>query len=115
MDDRLDLAGSTDYRAATGRGVVRDEGNGLSIVLEVDGLPPAPTGSFYAAWMVRPEPRARVPIGSFHLREGDAAIELWSGVDASDFPLLTVTVQSEADPLGPGQPVLSGRLDRAPD
>lgn len=86
--------------------------NGLRIVLEVTGLPPAPEGTFYAGWLVPADPRKRVPIGTFHLREGKAGIiELWSGVELENYPVVSVTLQEEGDPSGPGTPVLRGRVN----
>ncbi|MEZ5408176.1 MAG: hypothetical protein R2761_09130 [Acidimicrobiales bacterium] len=105
------LAGSELVPEASAVAHVEPRNDGVRIVLEVTGLPPAPPGSFYAAWVVKEEPRTRVPIGSFHLRGGGAdQIELWSGVSTDDYPVVSVTRQSEADPAGPGEPMLRGRL-----
>ncbi|MDH4077677.1 MAG: hypothetical protein OEY41_14115 [Acidimicrobiia bacterium] len=105
------LAGSQLVPDASAVAHVEPRDDGVRIVLEVTGLPPAPPGSFYAAWVVKEEPRTRIPIGSFHLRGGGAdQIELWSGVSADDYPIVSVTRQSEADPAGPGEPMLRGRL-----
>ena len=70
-----------------------------------------PEGSFYAAWVVPDDSPARVPIGTFHLRaDAEEPIELWSGVDTATHPRLTVTLQSEAAPMEPGERVLAGRI-----
>lgn len=105
------LAGSELVPEASAVAHVDPQRDGVRIVLEVTGLPPAPPGSFYAAWVVKEEPRTRVPIGTFHLRGGgNDRIELWSGVSTDDYPVVSVTRQSEADPAGPGEPMLRGRL-----
>lgn len=105
------LAGSELVPDASAVAHVEPRDDGVRIVLEVAGLPPAPPGSFYAAWVVKEEPRTRIPIGTFHLRGGgNDQIELWSGVSTDDYPIVSVTRQSEADPAGPGEPMLRGRL-----
>lgn len=105
------LAGSELVPDASAVAHVEPRDDGVRIVLEVTGLPPAPPGSFYAAWVVKEEPRTRIPIGTFHLRGGGVdQIELWSGVSTDDYPIVSVTRQSEADPAGPGEPMLRGRL-----
>ncbi len=105
------LAGSELVPEASAVAHVEPRDDGVRIVLQVTGLPPAPPGSFYAAWVVKEEPRTRIPIGTFHLRGGGGdQIELWSGVSTDDYPTVSVTRQSEADPAGPGEPMLRGRL-----
>ena len=105
------LAGSELVPDASAVAHVDPQNDGVRIVLEVTGLPPAPPGSFYAAWVVKEEPRTRIPIGTFHLRGGgNDRIELWAGVSTDDYPIVSVTRQSEADPAGPGEPMLRGRL-----
>jgi hypothetical protein len=85
--------------AATAR--LRDTSSGLAVTLDVRGLPPAPTGSFYQAWMKGP--KGAVPIGTFHERGGDGTVELWSGVSPADYPVLTVTLEPEdGDPASSG-------------
>ena len=66
---------------------------GFAITLEITGLPPAPEGSYYAAWLRGPS--GTVPIGTFHWRSGGIPIELWSGVDPADYPELVVSLQDE--------------------
>jgi hypothetical protein len=84
-------------------------GSGLSISLTIDGLPPAEPGTFYQAWMRGDI--GSIPIGTFHAREGDGPIELWSGVDVADYPLMTVTIQEEgAGPESSGIVLLRGEI-----
>ena len=108
---RVELAGSELAPDASAVATLQPQDDGVRILLDVTGLPPAPPGSFYAAWVVKEEPRTRIPIGSFHLRGGGVdQIELWSGVSTDDYRIVSVTRQSEADPAGPGEPMLHGRL-----
>ncbi|MDR7275095.1 anti-sigma factor [Catenuloplanes atrovinosus] len=109
------LEGGTEY-AATGAdgatGTVRlvPTGTGTGVVLEPDGLPAAPEGSYYAAWLRGPD-GATVPLGSFHERRTGIPIFLWSAVEPAAFPELVVTLQSENDQPGPtGPEVLTARL-----
>lgn len=84
---------------------------GTRIILDVTGLPPAPEGQYYEAWL-RQSPEIGVSAGTFHLRGGDGAIELWSGVLVDDYPLVTVTLQEEgAGAASSGRVVLAGRVD----
>jgi hypothetical protein len=95
---------------ATGDARIDERGDGTRIRLDVRGLPPAPPGSYYEAWM-RKSPQVGVSAGTFHLREGGhETIELWSGVSPADYPLFTITIQEEAKPESSGKVLLSGRL-----
>lgn len=81
---------------------------GLAIRLEVKGLPPAPAGAYYAAWLRGAE--GVVPVGTFHWRKGGIPIDLWSGVGQDRYPELFVTLQREGLPPTPSsEVVLSGR------
>jgi hypothetical protein len=103
------LAATDVIPGASGDATVESTGSGLSISLTVDGLPPAEPGTFYQAWM-RGETDS-VPIGTFHARDGDGPIELWSGVDVADYPTMTVTIQQEgAGPESSGIVVLRGEI-----
>lgn len=83
---------------------------GVAITLHITGLPPAPDGEYYAAW-VEGE-RGVVGVGSFHWREGGIPIELWSGVVTEAYPDFYVTLESEDGPPGPDGPrVIEGRID----
>jgi hypothetical protein len=96
---------------ARGSVVTRETGSGLGISLRVDGLAAAQPGTFYQAW-VKGDAGA-VPIGTFHIREGEDTdvIELWSGVDPKLYPTMTVTLQREgAGPASSGQVVLQGKV-----
>jgi hypothetical protein len=101
------LAGSSAEGGARGQAELRDTASGVEISLSTTGLPPAPAGSYYEGWVKGA--RGLVPIGTFHLRGGASDIVLWSGVDLTDYPTISVTLESEKDgPESSGQVVLSG-------
>ncbi|MDW3219153.1 MAG: anti-sigma factor [Acidimicrobiales bacterium] len=83
---------------------------GTRLILDVSGLPPAPAGQYYEAWL-RTGPDVGVSAGTFHLRGGDGRIELWAGVTIEDYPLFTITIQDEADPTSSGRVVLKGLVE----
>lgn len=83
---------------------------GTRIELDVSGLPPAPPGSYYEAWL-RESPEVGVSAGTFHMRGGDDSIELWAGVVLDDYPLVTVTIQDEAEPESSGVVVLKALFE----
>lgn len=94
---------------ASGAVTIDDTPLGTRLILDVAGLPPAAPGHYYEAWM-RTGPEAGVSAGTFHLRGGDGEIELWAGVTLDAYPLFTITIQDEADPLSSGRVVLKGRV-----
>jgi Anti-sigma-K factor rskA len=80
---------------------------GLAITLQITGLPPAPAGQYYAAWLSGPP--GIVPLGTFHWRRGGVPISLWSGVGTDRYRQLFVTLQREGQPPLPSSVVvLSG-------
>jgi anti-sigma-K factor RskA len=79
---------------ATATAVVADTPPGTRIDLSLEGLPAAPAGAYYEAWMWDGEGTG-VSAGTFHLRGGTATIELWSGVSPDEYPRLSVTLQEE--------------------
>lgn len=85
--------------------------DGTRLVLDVSGLAPAPEGTVYEAWL-RKDAEVGVSAGTFHLRGGgDGELELWAGVSVEDYPLVTVTLQDEADPVSSGQVVLRALVE----
>ena len=107
----FELAATDVIPGASASATVESTGSGLSISLTVDGLPPAEPGTFYQAWMRGDDDS--VPIGTFHARDGDGSIELWSGVDVDDYPTMTVTIQQEgAGPESSGDRGAAGRDSR---
>lgn len=110
--EQFALAATDVIAGASGEATVEATGSGLSISLDISDLPPAEPGTFYQAWMKGPG--GSVPIGTFHARDGDGPIELWSGVDATDYPTMTVTIQQEgAGPESSGIVVLTGEIPDA--
>lgn len=105
----LALAGTDLAPDAEGVVEIVDTPNGTVLLLDVSGLPPAPEGSYYEAW-VRKDAQVGVSAGTFHLRGGGGDVELWAGVTTADYPLFTVTIQDEADPVSSGRVVLKGLL-----
>ncbi|MFT6291042.1 MAG: hypothetical protein ACJAR2_001642 [Ilumatobacter sp.] len=110
-DVELALASTELEPDATGQAAVTSTPNGTRILLSTSGLPPAPEGSYYEAWL-RTGPEFGVSAGTFHLRSGgDAEIELWAGVEIADYPLFTITLQPEGLATSSGQVVLKARLE----
>lgn len=105
----LELAGTDIAPDATAEAVIAPLRSGTRIILDVSGLPPAEPGSYYEAWM-RKDAQVGVSAGTFHLRGGDGTIELWSGVTPAEYPLITVTLQDEAESESSGVVVLKGLL-----
>ncbi len=105
----VELAATDLAPGASAEADVVDTPSGVKILLDVSGLPPAPEGGFYQAWVRNAE--GGVSAGTFHLRGGDSEIELWSGVPIDDYPLITVTIQMEGEgPESSGQVVLRGEI-----
>ena len=90
----MTLAGTELEPDAAGRATIASMDSGFEIELDINGLPPAPAGTYYQGWL-RNEDGDAVTIGTFHGREGTDDIILWSGVDVADYPTLTVTIQQE--------------------
>jgi hypothetical protein len=104
------LSGTELAPEASGTARVEETPSGVAISVDVSGLPPAEPGTYYQGW-VRNEEGQTVTVGTFHIREGDDTVELWSGVELEDYPVLTVTLQQEgAGPESSGQVVLTGRI-----
>lgn len=109
-DAEVALAGTENAPGATATAELRDEPAGVSVVLQVDGLPPAPEGTFYEAWLVGPT--GKVSAGTFHQRGEQDEIKLWLGVDPAGYEAITVTRQPiEGGTLAEGVPVLRGEIE----
>ncbi len=103
------MAGTELAPGASGVAELRETPQGLRVLLTVTGLDPAPPGTYYQGWMR--QDGDGVSIGTFHLRGGDGTIELWGGVPAQDYPVMTVSLQEEGGgPASSGQVVLRGEL-----
>lgn len=108
----MELSGTPIAAQAHADVQLRDTPSGVEIVLDVEGLPPAPEGSYYQGWVKGD--RGVVAIGTFHLRRGGDDVVLWSGVELSGYPAITVTLQAEgAGPASSGKVVLRGDVPPA--
>jgi Anti-sigma-K factor rskA len=105
----VEVAGTELAPDASGTATVENTPSGVRIHLDVRGLPPAAPGTYYQAWVKGPN--GLVTVGTFHVREGDDTVELWSGVELDEYPTLTVTIQQEGQGQeSSGRVVLSGRI-----
>ena len=51
-------------------------------------------------------------IGTFHLRDGDDAVVLWSGVDVAEYPAISVTLEDEGAGPEPSERIMmKGRVE----
>jgi hypothetical protein len=99
---------------ASAAGSVVDAGAGYAINLEVAGLPAAPEGAYYEGWLHNEDSDDWVSVGTFHMRNGDGRVVLWSGVPIADYRELVVTAETQGSGAGPGDAVLTGQLTAQP-
>ena len=98
-----------------GRAVVRDSDAGRVVELEVEGLPPSPSGTFYECWFVADgdtlEAPKRVSAGTFRVgSDGRAELRMVSAADLERFPKMGVTIEpDDGDPRRTGDKVLVSR------
>jgi hypothetical protein len=79
---------------------------GYRITLDAHGLPSAPAGEYYQAWL-KNSVGASVPVGTFSSSDGQ--VTLWSGVSPTDFPTLSVTIETAGpNAVSSGRRVLVG-------
>lgn len=87
---------------------------GMKILLDAEGLPGAPDGYMYEAWVG--DGTIGISAGTFHLRGGDGPIELWAGVTDPSFVRLWVTLEPiDADTSSSGDARLRGVFSLADD
>lgn len=107
--EQVAMAGTELQPEASGVASVREADAGWWIRLELDDLPAASVGTYYEGWVWN-DAGEGVSIGTFHLRGGEPAIELWSGVDPADYPSIWVTLENEdGDPSASDRVVMRGR------
>lgn len=95
---------------AHGEAVIRPADSGWYIRLDVDGLPPAPEGTYYEGW-VWGDTGHGVSIGTFHLRGDGDPVVLWSGVGMDEYPSIWVTLQDEQEgPSASDLIMMTGRV-----
>jgi hypothetical protein len=105
----MTMAGTDLAQDASAKAVVKETVSGVEFTLDVEGLPPAPADSYYQGWVKGR--KGLVSIGTFHLRSGSKDVVLWSGVSATDYPELTVTLQrAGGGPASSGRVVLTGDI-----
>lgn len=109
-DLEVALAGTELAVDATAVAEISELDEGTLITLTVEDLPPAEPGTYYEAWL-RKDAEVGVSAGTFHLRDGSGPIALWAAVSPDEYPLLTVTIQPEAQAESSGRVVLKARLD----
>lgn len=79
VDVELALAATDLEPGASGNVELTVPPDGTRIMIATSGLPPAPDGTYYEAWL-RTGPDFGVSAGTFHRRGGgDESIELWAG------------------------------------
>ncbi len=87
-DWEIVMPGTTDAPGATAVVAGWNTSNGTRMILTIDGLAPAPEGSFYEMWLSRDD--IHVSAGTF---TDGGTVELLSGVPRSDYPRLWVTLE----------------------
>jgi hypothetical protein len=106
-DANFALAGTDLAAGAHARVALANKPNGVEIRLRITGLPRAPEGSFYEAWVKGDA--GLVPIVTFHT--GDGEVVLWSGVPVAKYRTITVTLEDEdGNPASSGRRVLVGEI-----
>jgi len=87
------------------RAIERDAG--WRLVVDIDGLAPAPPDEYYQGWAVRAQ--EMVPLGTFHMHK-QGQVELWSGVPLKTFSRIEVTAQRVGAGQAPGVLVMVGEM-----
>jgi hypothetical protein len=102
------IAGTELEPQASGLASIREADAGWWIRLQLEDLPAASRGTYYEGWVWNDSGEG-VSIGTFHLRGGEPAIELWSGVDPVEYPAIWVTLEDEdGDPRASDRVVMRG-------
>lgn len=106
----ITMQGTDLQPAASGEASIQVTNAGWSIRLDVNGLPPAGDGQYYEGWLWSDDGDG-ISVGTFHLREADSVVMLWSGVDPDEYPSLWVTLEKEdGDPGASDQIVMRGKV-----
>ncbi|MET0494413.1 MAG: anti-sigma factor [Actinoplanes sp.] len=80
---------------------------GWRLVVDIQGLAPAPPDEYYQGWAV--SGTEMVPLGTFHMHE-PGEVELWSGVPLKKFSRIEVTAQRVGAGQTPGVLVMVGQI-----
>ncbi|HET6772392.1 MAG TPA: anti-sigma factor [Acidimicrobiales bacterium] len=103
------LAGTEEAPGAAATARLTNEPAGVSVVLDVSGLEPAPPGTFYEVWLVGDS--GKVSAGTFHMRGEQDDIKLWWGVAPEGYDAVTITRQPvDGGTTAEGVVVLRGEL-----
>jgi hypothetical protein len=109
-DTILAMVGTEIEAGAGGTAAVRPTGSGWWIRLDLTGLPPAPEGSYYEGWVWSDDGEG-VSIGTFHLRNDQGPVILWSGVEMEEYPSIWVTLEDEdGSAVASDRVVMKGRM-----
>jgi len=104
------LAGTETVPEASGEVEVWSTPSGLALTLDTSGLPAAPEGTYYEAWLSNGE--RRVSIGTFHARDGGHRIDLWCGVTDPAYDQMTITLEPlDDDNNSSGDAYLRGTIE----
>jgi hypothetical protein len=104
---RAELAGAATAPGATASVTAVRLSAGWRVTLRVEGLPGAPSNTYYQGWVRRGD--IYVPLGTFHLRQ-PGEVELWAGVAMTDYSSIVITRQRVGAGFGPGETVLTGDI-----
>ncbi len=88
-DWTVDIAGTDQAPLAMGTIEGWATSNGTRMVLNIDGLDPAPDGYFYELWLSRGP--IHVSAGTFTATDD---VVVWSGVPRRDYPRLWITLEA---------------------
>lgn len=106
---RVNLVATDLAVGATAYAIVTPTPSGIHVLLDVEGLDPAPTGFYYQGWLKKGD--ELLTIGTFHMRGGDGRVDLWAGGSLGEYELLTVTLQQDgAGQDSSGKVFLRGEL-----
>jgi hypothetical protein len=106
----VDLIGTELIPQASGVATLDSTGSGWSIEVDLEGVPPAHPGTYSEGWVWSDDGKG-VSIGTFHLRTANEPVNLWAGVDISQYPSIWISVQTEgAGNEVSDQIVMRGRL-----
>jgi anti-sigma factor RsiW len=70
---------------------------GTRMVLDINGIEDAPSGSYYEIWMTAPDGR-HISAGTF---SGSGRVTAFAGVRRADYPRIWITLETADDDLGP--------------
>jgi anti-sigma-K factor RskA len=104
---QIQLAGTSAAPQAHAEIRATERAAGWRLVVDIDGLAPAPPDGYYQGWAVSGQ--EMVPLGTFHMRER-GEVELWSGVPLKQFSRIEVTAQRVGAGQTPGVLVMVGQL-----